>query len=99
MVSDAARGSHGSTEMDAEANYIEWVKQCGGSKPIRRILLANNGMAAAKFTLSVRNWLFETFGDDKLIHIMAMATPEDMKASERHIDLTDAYYEVPLRSS
>lgn len=84
--------------MTSEDQYIAWVKQCGGSKPIRRILLANNGMAAAKFTLSIRNWLFESFGDDKLIHIMAMATPEDMKASARHIDLADAYYEAHPRA-
>ena len=80
--------------MDAEAMYTEWVKKCGGDRPIRRVLVANNGMAAAKFILSIRNWLFETFGDEKLIHIMAMATPEDMKASARHIDLADVYYEV-----
>eukprot|EP00966_Prymnesium_polylepis_P070269 1633489-Prymnesium_polylepis.2 len=80
--------------MSAVEHYEAWVKQCGGNRAIRRILLANNGMAATKFILSVRNWLFETFGDDKLIHFMAMATPDDMKASARHIDLADAYFEV-----
>ena len=77
------------------ALYESWVRASGGTRPIRRILVANNGMAAAKFILSIRNWLFETFGDEHLIHIIAMATPEDMKASAKHLHLADAYYEVP----
>ena len=74
--------------------YTEWVSAHGGTAPIRRILVANNGMAAAKFILSIRNWLFESFGDDKLIHIISMATPEDMKASAKHLALADAFYEA-----
>ena len=62
---------------------------------IRRLLVANNGMAAAKFIMSVRSFLFQTFGDDQLIHIIAMATPEDMKASAKHLALANTYYEVP----
>ena len=52
-------------------------------------------MAASKFIMSIRSFLFQTFGDDQLIHIIAMATPEDMKASAKHLALANAYYEVP----
>ena len=62
---------------------------------IRRLLVANNGMAAAKFIMSIRSFLFQTFGDEMLIHIIAMATPEDMKASAKHLALANEYYEVP----
>ena len=79
----------------AEAKYEEWVKKCGGARVIRRLLVANNGMAAAKFIMSIRSFLFQNFGDDQLIHIIAMATPEDMKASAKHLALANAYYEVP----
>ena len=48
--------------MTPTEQYDEFVEQCGGRKPIRRILIANNGMAARKFILSVRNWCFENFG-------------------------------------
>ena len=81
--------------MTPEEQYLSWVKSCGGSHAIRRILVANNGMAAAKFILSIRNFLFQAFGDDQLIHIIAMATPEDQKASAKHLHLANAYYEVP----
>ena len=81
--------------MTPEEHYLSWVKQCGGTRAIRRILVANNGMAAAKFIISIRNFLFQTFGDDQLIHIIAMATPEDQKASAKHLHLANAYYEVP----
>ena len=75
--------------------YEAWVRKCGGTKVIRRLLVANNGMAAAKFILSIRNFLYQSFGDEQLIHIIAMATPEDMKASAKHLHLANAYYEVP----
>ena len=75
--------------------YTDFVARCGGIKPIRRILVANNGMAATKFILSVRNWLFESFGDDRLVHIIAMATAEDIKANAAHLHAADSFFEVP----
>ena len=62
--------------MSPEEEYEQFVRDAGGTKPIRRIVVANNGMAATKFIMSIRNWLFTNFGDDRLIHIVAMATPE-----------------------
>ena len=56
--------------------YEKFVHDAGGTKVIKRIVVANNGMAATKFIMSIRNWLFENFGDERLIHIVAMATPE-----------------------
>ena len=56
--------------------YEKFVYDTGGTKAIKRIVVANNGMAATKFIMSIRNWLFENFGDERLIHIVAMATPE-----------------------
>ena len=56
--------------------YEKFVYDAGGTKAIKRIVVANNGMAATKFIMSIRNWLFENFGDERLIHIVAMATPE-----------------------
>ena len=78
-----------------EEQYVSWVKSVGGTHAVRKILIANNGMAAAKFILSIRNFLFQSFGDDQLIHIVAMATPEDQKASAKHIHLANEYVEVP----
>ena len=83
------------TQSTADAKYEAWVLDNGGIRVIRRLLVANNGMAAAKFIMSIRSFLWQTFGDEQLIHIIAMATPEDMKASAKHLAIANAYYEVP----
>ena len=75
--------------------YEQFVTSAGGIRPIRRILVANNGMGATKFILSIRNWLFESFGDDRLVHIIAMATAEDIKANAAHLHAADSFFEVP----
>ena len=56
--------------------YEKFVHDAGGTKVIKRIVVANNGMAATKFIMSIRNWLFENFGDERLVHIVTMTTPE-----------------------
>ncbi|KAJ6398844.1 hypothetical protein OIU77_019579 [Salix suchowensis] len=67
----------------------------GGKKPIHSILIANNGMAAVKFIRSIRTWAYETFGTDKAILLVAMATPEDMRINAEHIQIADQFVEVP----
>ncbi|KAA8538039.1 hypothetical protein F0562_027381 [Nyssa sinensis] len=67
----------------------------GGKKPIHSILIANNGMAAVKFIRSVRAWAYETFGTEKAILLVAMATPEDMRINAEHIRIADQFVEVP----
>ncbi|KAK9134330.1 hypothetical protein Syun_013660 [Stephania yunnanensis] len=67
----------------------------GGKKPIHSILIANNGMAAVKFIRSVRTWAYETFGSDKAISLVAMATPEDVRINAEHIRIADQFVEVP----
>jgi hypothetical protein len=64
--------------------YEKFVHDAGGTKVIKRIVVANNGMAATKFIMSIRNWLFENFGDERLIHIVAMATPEVSSSPPTH---------------
>jgi acetyl-CoA carboxylase/biotin carboxylase 1 len=67
----------------------------GGSRPIRKILIANNGMAATKSILSMRQWAYMELGDEKLIEFVAMATPEDLNANAEFIRLADSFVEVP----
>jgi len=62
---------------------------------INRVLIANNGIAAVKEMLSVRRWAFETFGDERAIHFIAMVTPEDLKANAEYIRMADSFEEVP----
>lgn len=69
----------------------EFCYALGGNKPIRSILIANNGMAAVKFMRSVRAWAYETFGTEKAILLVAMATPEDMRINAEHIRIADQF--------
>lgn len=73
----------------------EFCYALGGKKPIRSILISNNGMAAVKFIRSVRTWAYETFGTEKAILLVAMATPEDMRINAEHIRIADQFVEVP----
>ncbi|KAA8522505.1 hypothetical protein F0562_013134 [Nyssa sinensis] len=73
----------------------EFCYALGGNKPIHSILIANNGMAAVKFIRSIRTWTYETFGTEKAILLVAMATPEDIRINAEHIRIADKFVEVP----
>ncbi|CBZ50010.1 hypothetical protein NCLIV_004860 [Neospora caninum Liverpool] len=80
------------TEGDILANY---VRKHGGKRVIRRVLLANNGMAATKSIFSMRQWAYMELGDEKLLEFVVMATPEDMRANPEYIRRADKIVEVP----
>lgn len=79
----------------SRAEVAEFCHALGGKRPITSILIANNGMAAVKFIRSVRTWAYETFGSEKAILLVAMATPEDMRINAEHIRIADQFVEVP----
>ncbi len=72
----------------------EFVKAHQGHTPISRILIANNGMAAVKCIRSIRRWAYEELGDEKLIHFIAIATPDDLKVNAEYIKMADSFVEV-----
>ncbi|GLT93843.1 hypothetical protein SLE2022_116160 [Rubroshorea leprosula] len=99
---EVTRGSYGyvngASQMRSPASMSEVDEFChalGGKRPIHSILIANNGMAAVKFIRSVRTWAYETFGTEKAILLVAMATPEDMRINAEHIRIADQFVEVP----
>ncbi|XP_071722600.1 acetyl-CoA carboxylase 1-like [Rutidosis leptorrhynchoides] len=89
LVPSPARNSSTASVVD------EFCHALGGKRPIHSILIANNGMAAVKFIRSVRTWAYETFGTEKAILLVAMATPEDMRINAEHIRIADQFVEVP----
>lgn len=44
---------------------------------------------------SIRKWAYETFGDERTVQLVAMATPEDLRANADYIRMADLYVEVP----
>ena len=56
---------------------------------VRSVLVANNGLAAVKFIRSIRSWAYKTFGNERAVALVAMATPEDMRIDAEHIRMAD----------
>ena len=61
---------------------------------LRSVLVANNGIAAVKFIRSIRSWAYKTFGNERAVALVAMATPEDMRIDAEHIRMADQFVEV-----
>lgn len=72
-----------------------YVKERQGKRVIRKILISNNGMAAAKAILSMRRWTFIEFGSEQIITFVAMATQDDLNANAEFIRMADSFIEVP----
>lgn len=77
----------------------KFVQKMGGKRPIQRILIANNGMAATKAILSMRQWAYITLGDENALEFVALATRDDLNANADFIRLADTFVEVPSGSN
>jgi acetyl-CoA carboxylase / biotin carboxylase 1 len=96
-----------SVESAAPGRVKDFVAQNGGHTVITSILIANNGIAAVKEIRSIRKWYssvvqnvltvraYETFGDEKAVQFVVMATPDDLKVNAEYIRMADKYVEVP----
>lgn len=73
----------------------DFVKQHEGHSVITRVLICNNGIAAVKEIRSIRKWAYETFGQERAIEFVVMATPEDLSVNAEYIRMADQYVEVP----
>ena len=76
-----------------------YVKKLGGKRVIQRILIANNGMAATKAILSMRQWAYMNLGDERALEFVALATRDDLNANAEFIRLADSFVEVPSGSN
>ena len=75
--------------------FEQYVKDRGGERVLRKLLIANNGMAATKAILSLRQWSYLELGSDNVFEFVVMATPEDLEANAEFIRLANSYVEVP----
>jgi hypothetical protein len=89
-------GVHQTVKNAANISQVEeYCNALGGTHPIHSILIANNGMAAVKFMRSIRSWAYETFGVERAVLLVAMATPEDMRINAEHIRMADQFLVAP----
>lgn len=75
--------------------FDRYVRVLGGKRVIRKILIANNGIAAVKAIRSIRRWCYETFGNEHAVEFVAMATPEDVTANAEYVRMADIWTQVP----
>lgn len=73
----------------------DFVDTRGGTRVIRKVLIANNGLAATKAMRSLRLWSYEVLGLHDALHLVAMVTPEDKKANVEYLRLANEYVIVP----
>ncbi|XP_075988635.1 acetyl-CoA carboxylase isoform X2 [Anticarsia gemmatalis] len=73
----------------------EFVKRFQGTKPINKVLIANNGIGAVKCMRSIRRWSYEMFKNERAVRFVVMVTPEDLKANAEYIKMADHYVPVP----
>jgi len=74
-----------------------YVDELGGDKShvIKKVLIANNGVAAVKAIRSIRRWAYDVFADERAIQFVVMATPEDLRANAEYIRMGDVIVDVP----
>ncbi|KAF9054415.1 acetyl CoA carboxylase [Panaeolus papilionaceus] len=98
-VTDHSRVQHfiggNSLEVAPPGPVADFVRTHGGHTVITKVLIANNGIAAVKEIRSIRQWSYETFGQERAIEFTVMATPEDLKVNAEYIRMADRYIEVP----
>mmetsp|Transcript_9939 Transcript_9939/g.11114 ORF Transcript_9939/g.11114 Transcript_9939/m.11114 type:complete len:226 (-) Transcript_9939:14-691(-) len=94
-VLDSAAGATTKGTAEGIRKLEEYVKEKGGARVLRKILIANNGMAATKAILSMRQWAYLEFGEESLFEFVAMATRDDLDANAEFIRLADMFVEVP----
>lgn len=73
----------------------EYVEFTGGTRVIRKVLIANNGIGAVKAIRSMRKWAYEMFMNERMVQFVVMATPEDLRANAEYIRLGDEIVDVP----
>jgi len=84
----------------AKRKVVEnFVKKMGGKRALQRVLIANNGMAATKAIMSMRQWAYVNLGDERAIEFVALATRDDLNANAEFIRLADSFIEVPSGSN
>lgn len=87
-----------SNEVDQRAETFSTVEEFLGkyadpklARPIRTLLIANNGMAAFKCVMSIRRWAQETFKDDRLFKFINLTTEQEISSNPEYLKMIDNF--------
>jgi acetyl-CoA carboxylase/biotin carboxylase 1 len=68
----------------------DFVSRKGGTRSIKKILIASNGLAAVKFLRSIKEWCFSTFDDRNAINLCVMCSEDDKIGYSSFINYSDS---------
>lgn len=95
-ISQPSQFDNNSSSFNKNDHPIQaYVHSLGGKRSIRKVLIANNGIAAVKAIRSIRRWSYETFGNERTVLFVSMATPEDISANAEYVRMADIFASVP----
>ncbi|KHN74327.1 Acetyl-CoA carboxylase [Toxocara canis] len=87
-----------SNEVDQRAETFATVEEFLGryadpkvARPIKTLLIANNGMAAFKCVMSIRRWAQETFKDDRLFKFINLTTEQEIASNPEYLKMIDNF--------
>ncbi|VDK44469.1 unnamed protein product [Anisakis simplex] len=87
-----------SNEVDQRAETFATVEEFLGryadpkvARPIKTLLIANNGMAAFKCVMSIRRWAQETFKDDRLFKFINLTTEQEISSNPEYLKMIDNF--------
>ncbi|CAL2038637.1 unnamed protein product [Caenorhabditis brenneri] len=85
---------------DPTMNRIdEFVRKLEKGKSIKRVLIANNGLAAMKCLISIRQWLHYQFDTSSIVSFVCIATEDEMKSASHYLKLADEIVMAPAGSN
>lgn len=64
------RSGSASSSVKGFDNLDAYVKALGGTHPIKKVLIANNGIAAVKCIRFLRKWAYEVFSNEKEVCLL-----------------------------
>ncbi len=62
-------------------DVADYVAKLGGDFVIRKVLIANNGVAAVKAIRSIRQWAYDSFGDESAVRASVLAVAARARVS------------------
>ncbi|PAV62751.1 hypothetical protein WR25_22977 [Diploscapter pachys] len=66
-----------------------FVEEPAKRRPIKRVLVATNGIAAVRCILSIRKLLMQLFRDDKMIKFICLTTQHEIASNAEYLKLAD----------
>ncbi|WKY14248.1 hypothetical protein Q1695_000077 [Nippostrongylus brasiliensis] len=72
-----------------------YVEDANKRRPIRKMLVATNGIAAVRCILSIRKLLMQLFRNDRIIKFICLTTEQEIRSNAEYLKLADHFVFSP----